>query len=142
MRAHRGTIGLLGPLSAALLAAACAGGKRAQRGAPATAHPVVDTGLDTCAGWHAQATPEIAAQWSGSRHGIDLVGCIVCHGSTGPDFRAHPEPVGCAGCHSAEVASVTRDGATRSCFGCHPPHALHADASTSPHGAATQGARP
>ena len=131
-------------LGAAVLAG-CAGAGRARQEPAASqatgaAHLQVDTGLDTCAGCHAEVTPRLAAQWRDSRHGVDLVECFVCHGSTGSDFRARPQASGCRGCHPAEVSSVTRDGATRSCFECHPPHALRAQG-PSPHGAA-QEARP
>lgn len=128
---------------AAALAAACAAPRTSQRADAAgrTTHPEVDTGLDTCSSCHGQVTPQVAAQWKDSRHGLALVECFVCHGSTGADFRARPEAVGCRGCHPTEVASVTRDGASQSCFGCHPAHALHASGKTSPHGA-TKGARP
>ncbi len=126
----------------AAVVAGCAGAGRArqesaapQAGGPA--HLQVDTGLDTCAGCHAEVTPRVTAQWRDGRHGIDLVECFVCHGSTGSDFRARPQPSGCRGCHPAQVTSVTRDGATRSCFECHTPHALHAPG-PSPHGAAQE----
>jgi hypothetical protein len=120
---------------------ACASSKPAQRGAaaPKTSHPEVDTGLGTCAGCHAQATSAVTAQWSGSRHGMALVECFICHGSTGQDFRAHPEPTGCQGCHPVQVSSVTRDGRTQGCFQCHPPHALRAQGKTSPHPPRPQG---
>ncbi len=128
-----------------VLVAGCAGsGAAGPRAAAAPqagpAHLAVDTGLDTCAGCHAEVTPRVTAQWRDGRHGMDLVACFVCHGSTGSDFRARPQPAGCASCHPVQVASVTRDGVTRGCFGCHPAHALRAPG-TSPHGS-TQEARP
>ncbi len=125
-------------VAAFLTLGACAGSRASQGQAGAAAagaaHPQVDTGLDTCAGCHAQVTPGIEAAWRDGRHGMALVECVVCHGSTGSDFRARPQPTGCGGCHAAEVASVTRAGATPGCFGCHPAHALHAHGRTSPHG--------
>lgn len=127
---------LVAALWTAVALTACAGSKPAQRGAaaPQASHPEVDTGLETCAGCHAQATPAVAAQWREGRHGMALVACFVCHGSTGQDFRARPEPAGCRGCHPVQVSSVTRDGRTQGCFQCHPPHALRAQGkSPSPH---------
>jgi hypothetical protein len=130
------------PIVGAALAG-CAGAARARQEPPAARaggppHLQVDTGLDTCAGCHAEVTPRVTAQWRDGRHGVDLVACFVCHGSTGSDFRARPPPSGCGGCHPAQVSSVTRDRATRSCFECHPPHALRAQG-PSPHGATPEG---
>ncbi len=126
-------------LAGAAVAAGCAGSTPAERTAAgaATAHPVVDVDLDGCAGCHQKVTPRVAAEWRDSRHGIALVKCFVCHGSTGADFKARPQPAGCRSCHPAEWASVTHDGNTQSCFGCHPPHALHAQGKASPHAAPT-----
>jgi len=112
---------------------ACAGQAQRSAAAPGAAHPEVDTGLETCASCHAQATPEVAAQWKGGRHGMALVECFICHGSTGQDFRARPGPAGCQGCHPVQVSSVTRDGRTQGCFQCHPPHGLRTQGKTSPH---------
>lgn len=125
-------------LLAAALVVACAGPAPSRRAVTETgpAHPAVDTGLDTCASCHAQVTPRATAQWGGGRHGMALVGCVVCHGSTGADFKARPGTSACQGCHAAEVASVTRDGAAQGCFGCHPAHALRAAGKASPHGLA------
>ncbi len=121
--------------AAAVALAACAGARVSQRPVAAAAgapHPEVDADLQTCAGCHAQATPEVAAQWQASRHGLALVRCFVCHGSTGADFRARPEPVACAACHPAQGAPADAGGAPARCFDCHPPHALAAKG-TSPH---------
>lgn len=130
-----GSVLAVGAALAALLGAgaiaACAGAKAAPGGG-AAAHPEVDTGLDTCAECHAQVTPEVTAQWQASRHGLALVKCVVCHGSTGADFRARPGSAGCAGCHPAEAAAASRAGAPARCFDCHAPHALAAKG-TSPH---------
>jgi hypothetical protein len=82
----------------------------------------------------------VAVLWKDSRHGRSLVGCVVCHGSTGADFRVRPASDGCGGCHASQVASL--QGAPRDCFGCHPAHALRASQQTSPHGATAKGARP
>jgi hypothetical protein len=53
------------------------------------------------------------------------VTCVVCHGSTGKDFRAKPASTGCGGCHAAQAASVSRR-AVADCFACHAPHTLSA----------------
>lgn len=121
-------------LSAAVALGACAGPRPAPRGAAAAqaTHPEVDSGLATCAECHAQVTPEVAAQWRGGRHGVTLVKCFVCHGSTGADFRPRPEPAGCASCHPAQAAPVAKGGTQARCFDCHAPHALAAKG-TSPH---------
>ena len=122
-------------LFSAVVLGACAGSRPAQRGAAAPvqgAHPEVDASVLTCAECHVQATPEVAGQWQASRHGLALVKCFVCHGSTGADFRARPEPEGCAGCHPVQAGSGMKGGAPTRCFECHPPHALAAKG-TSPH---------
>jgi hypothetical protein len=110
-------------------AAACAGSGAERRSAPVARHPEVDAGLDTCATCHAQATPAVVQQWSDGRHGLALVQCVVCHGSTEADFQRRPTTAACQGCH-AKVAAP----ASQTCFGCHPPHALRAQGA-SPHGA-------
>lgn len=111
-------------LAALVTVAACAGsgaGQRDDRGARAGGHqhPAVDVGLATCSSCHAQATPQVAAQWRDGRHGLSLVECMVCHGSTGADFKARPGTTACVGCHAEQVQS-----ASASCFSCHKPHAL------------------
>jgi predicted CXXCH cytochrome family protein len=72
----------------------------------------------------------VAAAWEASRHGVALVKCLVCHGSTGKDFVRRPSPERCRGCHGAAVdsaAALARKGLD--CFACHEPHSL----SASPH---------
>jgi hypothetical protein len=116
---------------------ACAGPGSGRRTAAPAQHPEVDADLESCATCHAQATPEIVAQWSQGRHGLALVECVVCHGSTGADFRPRPESAGCRACHPVQVSSVTRGNTTKRCFECHTAHALRAEGKASPHGAAT-----
>jgi hypothetical protein len=81
---------------------------------------------DACLSCHAEKTPAVVKEWEGGPHGLVLVKCFVCHGSTGKDFAARPQPAQrCQGCHSAEVASVTApSGKAQGCFACHAPHAL------------------
>jgi len=114
-------------------ALACAGSRGERHAAAPSAHPEVDTGIETCASCHAQATPEVARAHSQGRHGLALVECVVCHGSTGADFRARPGVASCGSCHPSEAASVARAGPA-SCFSCHPPHSLAPQGKTSPHG--------
>jgi hypothetical protein len=118
-------------LLALLLAAspALAAGKH-----PGGAAPAGDP--DACLSCHSEKTPEVVKQWEGGSHGLLLVKCFVCHGSTGKDFTARPTAVEpCRGCHPSEVASVTpAKGKPQGCFACHAPHALSvADGKTTPH---------
>ena len=112
---------------------ACAG-PHAERAEGANgAHPEVDVDLEGCAHCHAEATPAVVDQWKQGRHGLALVKCVVCHGSTGADFKARPGVGTCRGCHPREVASVAGVPAG-GCFSCHPPHALRPQGKASPHG--------
>lgn len=97
------------------------------RAAPAKgrSHPEV-AGEQDCADCHRTGTPEVFSSWEGSAHGIALVKCVVCHGSTGKDFRARPDAGGCRGCHEAQIQSHGQ-GAARNCFSCHRPHSLAAN---------------
>ena len=117
---------------AVLAAAGCAG----KRGTPGPAegarpaHPSVDAAAD-CATCHEQATPAVVADWKQGPHGLALVKCFVCHGSSGADFAARPAGARCDGCHPGESSSVAATGAA--CSSCHAPHTLAARASASPH---------
>jgi hypothetical protein len=107
------------------------------------AHPAVDPdgNADACQSCHETATPAIVKQWEGGTHGLVLVKCFVCHGSTGKDFVLRAKPGRCEGCHPAEVASTAPAKSAKSakaadCFGCHAPHTLAAPAGAgSPHAA-------
>ncbi len=88
------------------------------------AHPD-PKGAPDCATCHRTETPEVFAEWEGSPHGVALVKCVVCHGSTGKDFRARPAATGCGACHAAQATSVARR-AVSDCFACHAPHTLSA----------------
>lgn len=107
-------------------------------------HPDVgpaDASGDACQGCHATRTPEIVKQWEAGTHGLMLVKCFVCHGSTGKDFVGHAAPSRCDGCHAAEVASVvpakrSRKAKAADCFDCHSPHDLAVrEGAANPHGA-------
>jgi hypothetical protein len=115
---------------AAIVITSCAGPGRAQREA-AAAHPSVDADLETCATCHEQVTPPVVKAWSDGRHGLAQVQCVVCHGSTGADFRARPAAATCQGCHPRILPAAGSE--PRGCFTCHPPHALRAEGH-SPHG--------
>lgn len=109
------------PLSLLLLAAAGPAPAR-QRAHPA-APP--DPSAEACVGCHARATPAVVSSWESGGHGLVLVKCFVCHGTTGADFRRSPDLARCGGCHAANVASAARAKAG-GCFGCHAPHDLAA----------------
>jgi formate-dependent nitrite reductase cytochrome c552 subunit len=107
-------------------------------------HPDVgpDFAPDACISCHTDQTPEIVKQWESGQHGLVLVKCFVCHGSTGKDFTEHPKATRCQGCHAAEVASLVpakskgRKAKAADCFSCHAPHALAArEGAESPHAA-------
>ena len=82
-------------------------------------------GEQECAACHRTRTPEEFAAWEGSPHGLALVKCVACHGSTGKDFRARPAADGCRGCHAAQVESLA-SGSVKDCYACHAPHSLSA----------------
>ncbi len=89
-------------------------------------HPATGADQD-CAGCHEQATPAAWKSWNDGPHGLALVKCQVCHGSTGKDFTLRPSAERCRGCHAAELASVAplaKKGV--GCFTCHDPHGLAA----------------
>ena len=97
---------------------------------------------EACEACHARETPEVVRQWEASAHGLALVKCFVCHGSTGKDFRARGTAASCDGCHSAQAAVVAPAKGTRPqplaarCFSCHAPHTLAAlEGKARPHAA-------
>lgn len=109
-------------VAALLLAAAAPSGATAA----ARARVHVDAGGEQeCATCHRTQTPDAFAEWEASPHGIALVKCVVCHGSTGRDFKARPAATGCGSCHDAEAASMAKR-AVSDCFACHAPHTLSA----------------
>lgn len=118
MPARRAALATLAAL--ALLASPALAATRAR-----AAHPAVGAEQD-CADCHRTGTPEAFRAWEESAHGLALVKCVVCHGSTGKDFRARPAAASCQGCHPLQAATGARPGA-RDCFGCHAPHALTAN---------------
>lgn len=119
---------LLLALAAGVLGAAPSKGKEA-------AHPAVGPdAVESCESCHADVTAPVVQEWQASDHGLTMVKCFVCHGSTGKDFTVRPAAQRCDGCHAAQVASVTpARGAPRACFDCHAPHALSAEGKPNPH---------
>jgi hypothetical protein len=93
--------------------------------APRSRGHISTEGEQDCAACHRTETPAAFADWERSPHGLALVKCVVCHGSTGKDFRARPAAIGCGSCHAAQAASLTKR-AVRDCFACHAPHTLSA----------------
>jgi hypothetical protein len=84
-------------------------------------HPKIPAGQE-CSECHQQEV----ARWSGSPHGINLVKCLVCHGSLEENFMAKPPASRCEGCHGRQVEQLKSDSFMKgkTCFTCHPPHAL------------------
>jgi hypothetical protein len=126
---------LLAPLALLLLPLlASAAGKR---------HPALDPAgaLEACEACHAEATPAAAKDWEASAHGLSLVKCFVCHGSTGKDFQAKGTAASCGGCHPAQAvvavpAKAKRAPPAAACFACHAPHTLAVpEGKPSPHAA-------
>lgn len=118
-------------LSGMLVALACATGTPAAddpapsttvAGPTADPHPRVDP-RTTCHECHTRNDPEIVREWEQSLHGQQDVGCFVCHGAIGVDFRARPGDESCASCHSAVMGSLAHPPADR-CFSCHDAHRL------------------
>ena len=120
----------LAPPAAAAVPAPPAAGVAAQKaprpGARAV-HPVAGGAAD-CAACHEEATPAQFKAWFDGRHGMNLVRCQVCHGSTGADFVRRAPAERCRGCHGTEVDALARAGGpVKDCFACHAPHTLAAN---------------
>ncbi|MCM2334660.1 MAG: hypothetical protein NDI82_12025 [Anaeromyxobacteraceae bacterium] len=90
-------------------------------------HPDVK-GEQECATCHRADTPAAFKAWEDSPHGLALVKCVACHGSTGKDFRPRPDTAGCRSCHAAQVEGLAKRP-VKDCFACHQPHSL----SSNPH---------
>lgn len=130
-------LALLVSIAALGIQISCAGPGRSRpsAGAGRAVHPDVGAAEDAgrCATCHARVTPAVAQAWNAGPHGLNLVRCFVCHGSTGSDFVATPNTDGCAGCHAAKVAEVAARTEAAGCFSCHAPHGLAVDGQPSPH---------
>lgn len=123
------------PLAAVIVALTSAASPAAHgKGAPRHPDVSAERAVQDCDDCHRRVTPAVVADWEGGRHGVGMVKCLVCHGSTGADFTRAARNDRCLGCHAAEVASVARGrGSRASCFSCHAPHALTAAGRKSPH---------
>jgi hypothetical protein len=137
MRARLPIPFLLVALLAVPLAASAQGTSRA-KGDGRAAHPKVDA-TQACEACHADATPVPVREWKSGTHGINLVKCFVCHGSTGADFERKPAVDRCTGCHAEQVASMRGPAMKgKDCFTCHAAHSLDPHATT--HAASTAAA--
>lgn len=88
-------------------------------------HPEIDlTGATECRDCHRIVTSEIHEQWFESKHGINNVLCVTCHGGF-DNFVKSPPPTRCAACHAAQTDSLSTPFMKgKTCFTCHEPHQL------------------
>jgi uncharacterized CHY-type Zn-finger protein len=88
-------------------------------------HPTTDNG-QTCIECHEALTPEMTSGYEKSKHGINTVPCVVCHGATDVTFVAKPRQDRCLGCHAEKVASVKKafPNKNKECIECHTMHEL------------------
>src|SRR5262249_26464830 len=103
-----------------LLIAAPAGAQSAPQKPAATQKPAVTASPESqkCIDCHKRTTPGIVAQWRGSRHAREGVGCFECHSASEkePGAFAHEgetiatvlTPNACSGCHGEIVAENQR----------------------------------
>ena len=116
-----------------LAIAGCSGHSTAVAGPPQTTrarHPDV-AGEQECATCHRPDLRLSFKAWEDSPHGLALVKCVVCHGSTGADYKPKPDSRTCVGCHAAQVEQLADadDRPSKDCFACHSHHTL----ATNPH---------
>jgi len=100
-----------------LLAAPAFAGANAPDSAAAP-KPVPSEESAACVTCHEQKTPALAAQWAGSRHAAEGVGCYECHHADREDADAFVHegkliatvvsPKDCSGCHEEIVAEFDR----------------------------------
>ena len=83
-------------------------------------------GEQECATCHRGDTPAAFKAWEDGPHGLALVKCVVCHGSTGKDFKAKPDATACRSCHARQVEALA-SRPVKDCFACHAPHTLSAN---------------
>jgi hydroxylamine dehydrogenase len=103
-----------------LLSAPSGRGETARGKAGPRAKPTAALSAESkkCVACHVQKTPGIVAQWRGSRHSVEGVGCWECHsaGLKEPGAFEHEgvtistvlTPNACAGCHGEIVAENQR----------------------------------
>jgi hypothetical protein len=71
-----------------------------------------------CVSCHEKSSPGIVSQWRGSRHALEGVGCLECHGATEKEAGAFNHggafvtvvvsPNACSGCHGEIVAENSK----------------------------------
>ena len=121
LRLHaRRFLSALGILSALLAAADLAAGQAPSGKSAASAKPsgALSAESRACVACHEKKTPGIVAQWRGSRHALEGVGCWECHnaGAQEPGAFAHEgatvltlvTPSACASCHGDVVKEFQR----------------------------------
>ena len=94
----------------------------------AAIHPTSPETLSDCVTCHAKVTPVLVQDWKESKHGAQLVKCVVCHGQ--PDgkgsipFATKPSAKEiCARCHEPAMnRMVEKFGELKDCGICHPRH--------------------
>jgi hypothetical protein len=84
-------------------------------------HPAIEA-MQVCSDCH----PAEDREWAASKHGQDLVKCLVCHGSVQENFIAKPAVDRCLACHGEIVRGLAAAARTKGkgCFQCHAPHSL------------------
>lgn len=85
-------------------------------------HPDVDWEIG-CQECHAETTPDIYADWEGSKHGMVNFGCFICHGDGQETFYPSGSDKRCGGCHAGQLVEFEKTK-FESCFDCHDGHTL------------------
>jgi hydroxylamine dehydrogenase len=106
-------VGLIG-LAAVLAAAVAYGRTEPEKGPPQKAAPALSAESRACVACHTRETPGIVAQWRGSKHAREGVGCWECHNAAASEPGAFEHqgativtvitPNACSGCHGEIVA--------------------------------------
>lgn len=87
-------------------------------------HPAVEEKDMTCLECHKELESEAVEKWEKSKHGLNNVGCFICH-NTMEEFMAHPDSSSCLMCHAEMESSLNLEVAKEAgCFSCHPAHSL------------------
>lgn len=81
----------------------------------------VQFGKQNCQDCHQRETPNMYKQWLGSKHGLNIVKCGICHGDAN-NYRARPDKNVCIGCHSQQVNNMPPDALVTNCSFCHKSH--------------------
>ena len=87
-------------------------------------HPAVEEKDMSCLECHKKLNSEAVEKWEKSKHGLNNVGCFICH-NTMEEFIAHPDSSSCLMCHAEMEPSLNLEVAKEAgCFSCHPAHSL------------------